>query len=242
MPDLRAQVSFPAASGLPKDVVTNTWHFDAEITLDLELASMRIVDWLIEAYTGLHDAAVGRLSGFYSGGRNGQLSIKVYNLDDPEPRTPIGIGGVNPMPGWAASDDENLPDEVALCLSYKGAPVVGVPANRQRGRIYLGPFQRQGIAGSFERPGGELRTAAALAGQSVIDNSNADAELKWIVRSAGARNNGVSVGKPWEAGYVHPRNRPILPVLRTVVTEGWVDNAWDTQRSRGVAATGRTIF
>jgi len=35
---------------------------------------------------------------------------------------------------------------------------------------------------------------------------------------------------------------PNLPAAYSPVQSGWVDNAWDTQRRRGLEATARTVF
>lgn len=104
-----------------------------------------------------------------------------------------------------------LPSEVAMCLSYYSQR--NIP--RQRGRIYLGPLLSNANfeAGDGQsRPHNSLRDSALAAGQWLGGSDT----LEWVVASQAGAD----------------------PVGRRI-TDVWCDNAWDTQRRRGVAATGR---
>lgn len=112
------------------------------------------------------------------------------------------------------SQSSGLPAEVALCISYYATR--NIP--RRRGRIYLGPLSN--LSGQFAagdwRPVDLLRQVAALKARDLISASN-NLLLPWAVLS---QVDGVA--------------RPI--------TDGWVDNSWDTQRRRGIAPTLRETF
>lgn len=102
------------------------------------------------------------------------------------------------------------PNEVALCLSYYATR--NLP--RQRGRLYLGPFIA--AAGEITTQGDAMPTQffVDLVANAALALKNAAGPL-WAVRSV---RDGV---------------------LRAI-TNLWIDNAWDTQRRRGTAATVRT--
>jgi hypothetical protein len=104
------------------------------------------------------------------------------------------------------------PREVALCLSFRGAENVA----RKRGRIFLGP-----VAGDDPRP-----TAAQR--QQVLDFADGLANLggidvDWCVYSPTSRATGGTLGDSFSP-----------------VKMAWVDDEWDTQRSRGYRSTTRT--
>jgi hypothetical protein len=107
---------------------------------------------------------------------------------------------------------DGLPSEVSLCMSYQGAKVSGENQARRRGRIYLGPFKVS--ANNNGRPSGDL--VGALAGQAaeLLAASNSSLNERWVVYS--------------------PTSDAAVQVVG-----GWVDNAWDTQRRRGVSPTDR---
>jgi hypothetical protein len=113
------------------------------------------------------------------------------------------------------SYDNNFgPREVALCLSFRGAE--NVP--RQRGRIFCGPVNAQ-----TERPADAIRTIclSLATGLANIGGTNVD----WCVFSR------ASVGPTGGlADAFHP------------VKQAWVDDEWDTQRSRGLRATTRSTL
>jgi len=110
-----------------------------------------------------------------------------------------------------------LPSEVALVLSFQGVRAAGFPQNRRRGRIYIGPCSAS--INSNARPSGAAIGQLATAGATFKSNIEAV--------TGGAHS--WSIWSPTSGEGVH-------------VDNGWVDNAWDTQRRRGVAVTSRTTF
>ena len=81
---------------------------------------------------------------------------------------------------------------------------------RQRGRVYLGPFT-QGLL--TERPSSTLMAQVRSIGQALAGIGGED--ISWRVRSV-------------KSGEYHH--------IRFI----WVDNEWDTQRSRGLRATTKS--
>lgn len=105
---------------------------------------------------------------------------------------------------------------MALCLSFQADRVPGQPQARKRGRIYLG-FLRESLNDGTGRP-----TSAAIT--TILDAYEALYDAIDSITDAGtlAVWSGVD-GAAWP------------------VTTAWIDNAFDTQRSRGVVPTSKTI-
>lgn len=109
-----------------------------------------------------------------------------------------------------------LPSECAIALSFQGARVAGFPQSRRRGRLYLGPWGA--TANVSGRPLAALMTQIA----------NAALTLKATADSIGSLG-GWAVWSTVDQAAVR-------------VDNGWIDNAWDTQRRRGLSYTSRTLF
>lgn len=149
---------------------------------------------------------------FPEGSVTDQYTIRAYNMDLPEPRPPV-YEYTGTLPSLSSGDA--LPTEVALVMSYHAAPVSGVPAARRRGRVYLGPFSES--VNTDGRPVTGLINTIVRAGRDLIQASNAATSWTWVQHSPTA---GTS----------------------SLVTGGWCDNAWDTQRRRGQDTTSRSTF
>jgi hypothetical protein len=143
-------------------------------------------------------------------------STKFYDLEDPIPRAPVAefSWGLDTSPTGSA-----LPTEVALCVSFQGDPLSGQPQARRRGRNYL-PFLGGSVIDGVGRPSTAVINAAVAWGQGLLDFSQTGGNPTWVVNS--------TFGAPLE--------------FTTTITNGWVDNEFDTQRRRGRAATARTTF
>jgi len=106
------------------------------------------------------------------------------------------------------------PNEVALCLSYSATDgVTGAP--RFRGRIYLP------LTGTDERPTSPHQLQLLDFGERLASVGFAG-NTTWMMRSA------LGTGTPAAPA----------PVYRKIESIS-VDNAWDTQRRRGMAPTVR---
>jgi hypothetical protein len=116
----------------------------------------------------------------------------------------------------AVPGGEPLPSEVALCLSFQGSKAAGFPQARRRGRIYVGTVKSTLLDSG--RPIAAARTnLAAYAATFKAAIQAISSDTVWAVWS---HLDGVGVE----------------------ITNGWVDNVWDTQRRRGLGSTARTLF
>lgn len=140
---------------------------------------------------------------------NRAFEVRVYNPDDPEPRVPKKYFGTLPAGGGTP-----MPSEVALCLSYRTDQNV----RRKRGRIYLGPWDASANTNAG-RPSASVQTELLdLASDlSAIGLATVDWQLV-----------SLPVGAPVTAARIRRR-----------IEHVWCDDAWDTQRRRGLSPLGR---
>lgn len=225
---VRAQVTIPRDNGVPADAITNTFHFAS--TIFTGVGTQTVVDALDEFYNEVvaNNYSPGM---FLSENLNGaNARVKIYSLDDGEP---VGAPLADePLPITVSTGDA-LPDEVAVCLSYQAAVAQGQKQSRRRGRIYLGPL---GVVASSQS--GNYVVIDSFTGQLLADAGarliNRDmGGVKWVVFSAKdyTDSNGV----------VHHKKPPQAADAWYEVDNVWVDNAFDTQRSRGPKATARYV-
>lgn len=140
--------------------------------------------------------------------------IKYYDLTQTvPPNYPIGTGTFNLT---SNPGTDGMPSEVALCLSFQGTKSPGFPQARRRGRIYFGPIVSTASAGG--RPTSALITALAGAGDALATALPLNTLPANLAVWSASNNDAV------------------------VVTDGWVDNAFDTQRRRGIERTARTTW
>lgn len=215
MGQIYCQVRIPHSSLIAADDVVNTFCFTG--IDDVESQSEIALGLLDTFYSGLTDLQTEEVINYMSGELNyGGTRLKVYDLDDPEPRVPI-LDTAMALTGRAAESTTNLPAEVAVCVSYQAAITSGVPAARRRGRIYIGPLNQgasTGTASAPARPAGAFMTNLSRAAKGLSDGPIG---TRWCVWS---RRDGAF--------------RPI--------TSGYIDNSFDTQRRRGADTTARTGF
>lgn len=198
----RVQVTLHTVSGVAQDYVTNTWHVLGTSVSDAE----DFTDTLRAGYNTLATRFGSTIA------QNGH-TIKVYNMEDPEPRAPVLEYSWNLTSAPAANA---LPTEVALCMSFQAEKISGVPQARRRNRIYFGPFGNT-INGNDGRPTTVIIGLLTDFGTAILD---------------------ASAGATWDWGIFSTFN----PGGLVEVSNGWVDNEWDTQRRRGREATSRVVF
>jgi hypothetical protein len=202
MPFFTIQQTIQTVDNVAANYATNTLHFEADNVSDLT-AVMTAVATMYQSLNTRFGPLV----------RQTGHTWKAYNQVDPIPRAPVASGT------WSFASPPAgvpLPPEVALCISYQGSRISGVPQARRRGRIYI-PFLNVAQVGSDGRPLAATVTAFAAAGQGLLTASDAAGTWAWTTLS------GVAPGV-------------------ATVTDGWVDNEFDTQRRRGRPATSRTTF
>lgn len=202
MPNYRAQVTLTTTDNTAANYITNTWYFDADDNTELGNAEAAMWD--------VYEAMSPHLSALLN---QDDHIIKWYDMNDPEPRAPVRE---NTLDLAAGTRTGSLPPEVALCLSYQGARVSGLPQARRRGRVYIGPFEAAAV-GTDGRPISTIVTALRNAGAALLAASDAAATWTWIQFST--VNDGFAD-----------------------VDNGWVDNEFDTQRRRGRPYTSRSTF
>lgn len=232
MPDyprnLKVTVTMQKTSGVPADAVVNTFWFGS----------------FTEAPQGIFDRALNEISRFYNTAtpETGQsiayfLSSKIsrlsnaltydgydaHDLSNPilgPPFTTV-MNGLDPT---SAGTDPEF-DEVACVLSYH-SNLAGVPSGgktgprmrqRRRGRLYLGPLDHARVTDSSPVHG--------VVFQKVFTDT---------VGAAAARLM-TQMGGEW---LQHSR----LDHNARQVTGGFVNNAADTQRKRGVDESSRSVW
>jgi len=202
MPYYTVQCITPTVDNVAANYATNTFHMYADDLTALDDA----FDALVLFYKDL--------GGYFSSlVRQNNWEIKAYDDDDPEPRAPVLSRLWNQTSAPAGTP---LPPEVALCLSFQGDQVSGVPQARKRGRVYL-PYFETVTAGTDGRPASAACTTIASAGEDLMDAGTTSGTWHWVTFSSVA------------PGY-------------STVTNGWCDNEWDTQRRRGRPYTTRNVF
>lgn len=199
---IRAQIAGWHSADPSLDKITNTVYFNDHGAL---------TDWQGNADDILAAYLVGQ--GFYMLSVN-TVEVRLYDLEDDEPRQPKAIAKATGLAGGGAG-----PREVALCLSFASDTPSGQPPARRRGRIYLGPFSQANLN---ERPAQSLRETCLALADRLANIGGVDVD--WSVFSP--TTLALAQGD---------YDLAFFPVKRS-----WVDDAWDTQRSRGLPPTVRT--
>lgn len=125
------------------------------------------------------------------------------------------VPSIFPLPLTVMTSVFSLPQEVACCLSFRAAAPV---TPRRRGRVFLGPLNVNVYAGGLPdnvtppRPSDNFTDTLRDAGAGLLA-----ADVGWCIHS--------------------PTNNTFVPVVG-----GWVDNEFDTMRSRGYRPTFRQSF
>ena len=209
---IRAQVVLQGISNLPEDRFVNNFYFRTAVPG----AFPEETD-----YANIAD----RLPRFYNTAGPGGNSIAKYMSSEIMKTTNSAqirmyhLGEEKPrephVVTWtlgSTADSARLPHEVAIVGSFYSTR--NIP--RRRGRVYIGPLNLSALDQTNGRPHAQLRVAVIEA-MDALDFAAGGNE--WVTYST------VLVG-----GTFHD------------VTNGWCDNAFDTQRRRGVDATSRNIF
>jgi len=199
-------VIIPMKSGSTKDACVNNFSF---------LTSGSVEDGAANITLALKTFYAAVQTNWSPDVDSAKVFIKIYDRADPKPRPPrheevFGLG--------VTVGTTSLPHELALCCSFRGARVAGVPPARQRGRIFFGPLATSTVVGSTFTSTTLTNFANAL--NTLRTTTDGYPNVEWVVWS---ERTGPS-GSGWH------------------VTDGWVDNAVDVQRRRGVAPTVKTLW
>lgn len=213
MPLFRADVVMPMFTGLARDVVVNTFHFE-NATADKEemAANMEVV--LKPFYEAIYGAGAADRVSYIDWT---MVKARVFDLSEPTPRvaaeslpffTSAGLGG------------STIPTEVACVASFQSAGLPGEVYQRRYNRIYLGAL----IPNRFEESTSTDFPRFTTGFQLLVTNA-----MKALQAAApGPSTLWVQVSNATGS----PRSLP--------VTGGWMDNSPDTQRRRSVDSTSRT--
>lgn len=200
-----AQVNLLSATGNTEDTQINGFACG---TIP-DLTSTYATNWNI-AISAFYEAV--RAAGGLRGMAQGPHLIKFYDIEGSAPNYPIFERTFNLASAPGAIE---LPQEVALCISYSNEAAVTVPRARRRGRIYISGWSE--AVNDAGRPTTTLTNALRTAFGNYVVAFNGYGDL-----SAGiwSRTNGQ----------VYP------------IETAWVDNEWDTMRSRGGKSTARSTW
>jgi hypothetical protein len=212
------QVTLDATNGINEDDVVNTFHFiglgSALTVAEALLATNHLVDFYNTDHGGAGGQGVHHMIDTTISRAVGACRMRVYPADEP----PLGFPVLSIVWTLGVSNAAGvLPREVSAVGTFHGVLTGDSSDARRRGRVYIGPIDQgsnQQVAGQ-SRPDSVQMTALRLAMKKLADDPVAP--LNWTVYS--------------RVGNSH-----------AVVTGGWTDNAWDTQRRRGIDATAKTTW
>lgn len=232
----KVTATFQRLSGIPQDIVVNDWFFHWSTTgadpasADFDVVANALSQFYNTVPTGGTHAVGEYLSEALS--RPHGIDLKYYEI--PAARGPLGSPVYTKNKSFSAfSTGKPLPEEMAICLSYRSDYSTAVefggggtrPRARHRGRIFLGPLESDIIV--LE----DSATHEVTIGTTPqIDITSAAVQSF----SAGSAASPLHL-TDWTWGQFSP-----TAWLRQLVTTCWVDNAFDVQRRRGAKPTVRT--
>lgn len=159
---LRMQCSWQVGSMLPRDRFTITPHFS-----HTQVEPLADTDW----QALVDDLATG-LKTWELAPTAHELTVKVYNLNDAQPRRPKAIAIRNANQAAEAA----FMREIALCLSYSG----GDHGPSKRGRLYIPHVKLSNDAPAVRPTGTHRDKVAALV---PILTGLGGANVDWVVHS-----------------------------------------------------------
>lgn len=215
----RVLLSLQMKTGLPQDRVVFTLNFRNDAPVSGQAEASLVMREAVRNFFFEHPDAGPTIASFMNGAVFSGGEFRTYDLGEPEPRGPVEITPVDPADMALMSAAGGPPLEVAACVTWRSnvqPPKVGTVGKPGRGRTYLGPL-----------------TNAAAA-----NNANGIPEVAPAFRDSVKRASEALLGRVTETLVVVSDRYQ----QTDVVTGGWIDNAFDTQRRRGPDATARTIF
>lgn len=217
----KVTVTIPRDSGLPADNTVNTFWFRTGLAEGVFTSGEAdtVADVLARFYNDPSPGGPATAVRNYMASVHGdELIIKFYDHDTVLPAGTQRIPYQTRERVLGAKSTSTMPEEVALCLSYRAALESGTNPARRRGRIFIGPLGEnavQTISDGRTRPPAELQNALIYGAQ----------ELQLGIRNIGAN---------FDWGVYSPTDNAF-----NVIAHAWVDDAFDTMRSRGPAPSGR---
>jgi hypothetical protein len=226
MQNCHVTVTLPGISGLAEDNVVNTFTFSDPVGIlpaDLDAITAALFDFYRLTAAPQVSAVSTYLGPALS--RSTTVALRFYDIDGHLDGSPVGSPERTDMAAFdllGSASATGLPSEVAVCLTLYAAFGSDVefgpgtrPRARDRGRVYIGPLNQNAMTTALGRTRPEPGFVQDLA-------------------EAGARLARAPMGPKlsvWSrrAGLVRPVERVS------------VDDAFDTQRRRGIAPTAKTF-
>jgi hypothetical protein len=140
-------------------------------------------------------------------------SVRCYALSDPKPREPLVTASL----GMTQPGNSELPREVGLVTSWQATEVSGSLSRRFKGRTFVGPLSGDATLDGDNMSRPTTGTVAKLVQAANVLLARNDANQEFSIYS-------------------------VTDQVARKVTSGYVDNAWDTVRSRGQRDTIRSRF
>lgn len=226
-PTYRIVVSWQKKSGIEKDAIMNTFHYEGPSAPN----STQYSAWITNYYNWLRDPApftgfapMQYMSEALAVGANA-FQVEFFRL----PASPGSTG--SPLQTFFQSWSEvwpvanPLPNEVAMCLTLQSFVTGSIPeegpgdirpAGRRRNRVYIGPLNIQATTPQATTKEPEINDSCS--GSFVYGYGD-----KMVTAQQAAGWTPVCFSRAnWDA------HRPVVV---------WADNAFDTQRRRGEVAT-----
>lgn len=216
---LRCQVTLNTVSALPKDQIVNTYHFNSDTS------DPGNFDAILLRMSQLY----GQLDSYMSTIMTGVATVRIYNLEDPEPRTPVFVNNI----GFNPDGGPTMPADVAICCSYQAVQQSGESPRRRRGRIFFG-HPNDSCRGPLVGSDITIHPNALVGISTPFDALAAEDDPRWAVFSP------TTAGPPLgpNGAYTEAQLNPAF----NDVTNGWIDNRFDTQRRRGGTPTARQTW
>lgn len=183
-----------------------------EATNPLPTDLQNMQDMLEDFYTVVPAGGSTFIMSYMSLLLTGRCDVNIYDLSAPSPRVPVHTGFFT-----QSVDSTALPSECALVLSIEGAVSSGQIAARRRNRKYIGPLGQDALNPATGRPSATFVSDLARAAKAFLIASGNSLTVDWVGYSETNADEFDIIG-------------------------GWVDNAFDTQRRRGEAASSRTTW
>jgi hypothetical protein len=212
---IRCIVTHEMDTGIPADRAVNVFHFGSGSSAPSGTDLTNLTNALNTFWNGTSTGSSAAVYSFMASVLAGSGTYSYYDLFDPEPRAPLRV---DPFTGFTTGST-TFPEEVALVLSYQAQKLSGFDQASRRGRLFLGPLSTNAGSTASGRP---VTTA-----NGIVDT--------WCAAASGLLVATSAAGQKWQ---VYSRKFD----TSADVHDGWCDDAFDTQRRRGVAPTARQLW
>lgn len=217
-------MTLPYITGLPRDVTVNSLHWST--VGEANDADFLAITSELDSFLNLPVSAPGEdwdtlkmsdfLSTFVERGEDAGY-VKFYDVSD----DPLVLLAQTSLPiGFPSVSGPDMPNELAACLSITATPALPVLLRNRRGRVYFGPLNSSAVGdmtvGGQPYPAlnTNFREVAAVACERMASGPTT---VLWQIYS-----------------------RVLDQAFQ--VSQGFIDNEFDTMRSRQFRATVRTSW